>query len=199
MYANTAWPLHVLRTAECTGESLCFVDVSRCFWLFSFQILSHCGSENIFRSLLVYGDTLGKQHCLFLLLEGKKRWLSFNMHKVMGRSDLLPVFAQQLSCSSKDLTRSSLVVLKPVKQGWVTPAGDLTTVYTLKNNPNKQHRLCLSPGVLFQIFQIFQIYLTGCPTWTTCYVDRTKKRAWRVLKNLKEERVKSPASDRHPW
>lgn len=104
-----------------------------------FQILSHCGSENIFRSFLsiLFVVTPWESRTVFSSDGGEKQWSSFNMHKVVGGSDLLPVFPQQPSCSSEDLTRRSLVVLKPVKQGWVTSAGDLTTVYTLKNNPNK--------------------------------------------------------------
>lgn len=104
-----------------------------------FQILSHCGSENILEvsSASCLWWQPGKAALSFSSDGGENRLLSFNKHKVMGRSDLLPVFPQQPSCSSEDLSRRSLVVLKPVKQGWVASAGDLTTVYILKNNPNK--------------------------------------------------------------
>lgn len=78
----------------------------------------------------------GKESSVFSFCWRVKRWLSFNMHKVKGRSDILPVFPQQPSFSSEDLTWLPLVVSEPVKQGWVTSAGDLTAVYTLKNNLN---------------------------------------------------------------
>lgn len=86
---------------------------------------------------------------------GEKRWLSFNTHKITGRSGLLPVFPWQPSCSSEDLTRSSLLELKPVSRAGLQQVGIWGSVCILKNNPNKQHRLCLSPGVLFQMVHKF--------------------------------------------
>lgn len=87
-------------------------------------------------------------------------YLSFNRHKEIGRSDLLLMFLQQLSYSSKSLTRSSSIELKSVKQCCFISAGDLTTclpypVYTLNNNPNKQQRVSLMPFGLFQTVHKF--------------------------------------------
>lgn len=77
-----------------------------------FQILSHSVSENILRSPLsiLFVVAPWESSTVFSFCWREIRQLSFNMHEVMGRSDLLPVFPQQPSCSSEDLTRISLGV-----------------------------------------------------------------------------------------
>lgn len=92
-------------------------------------------------------------------LEGKKELL-LSMQKVIVSSFLLLMFLQQpsfSSCGSESLTRSSPIVLMSAKQCWFTSAGDLTTYRqyhgcTLKNNPDKQQRVCLSSVCFFRHF-----------------------------------------------
>lgn len=150
--------------ALCTSSEQLSAQVQACilqaqFGTFSsplFQILSHSDSDSIFRSPLNILFMIAPQENSTILAppEGKKVVIS--MHKVIGRSDLLLMFLQQ-PYSSKGLTRISPIVIKPVKQCQFTSAEDLTTCLqhrgcTLKNNPNKQQIVCLSPVSFFRQF-----------------------------------------------